>query len=229
MNQTLPAPSKPEIKRRSRWFEAVLIMLVIAFGVLAFFAKQYPYFPFDLYITRSIQLIQYGWFSNLMILITEVGYPIQGSILTILVPLGLLAIKRKNDAITLFLSAAGAGLISVVFKAVISRPRPDPSLIDQLSLYTRNDSFPSGHVLFFMGFVGYLSYFCYIYFPKGWIRNISVGFCLLLLILMGMSRIYVGAHWFSDTLGAYLIGTVWLYGVIYIRRHFVDFPTQKGK
>jgi undecaprenyl-diphosphatase len=222
-------PSRPEIKRRSRLFELLLLVLIMAFAILAYAAKNNPYFPFDLYITRSIQLIQYPWFSNLMLLMTEIGYPFQGTLLTIITPFVLLALKRKHDALILFISTAGAGLLSVILKAIVARPRPDPMLIEQLSSYKVNDSFPSGHVLFFMGFVGYLSYFCYIYFPKGWLRTIAVSFCLLLLILMGMSRIYLGAHWFSDTLGAYLIGTVWLYLVIYFRRRFVDFPSQKSK
>jgi membrane-associated phospholipid phosphatase len=46
---------------------------------------------------------------------------------------------------------------------------------------------------------------------------------------MGISRIYVGAHWFSDTLGAYLIGSVWLLFIVKIRPKLIDFLFKKSE
>lgn len=225
----LKPPPKPEIKRRSKWFEILLLLLIFGFGTLAFFAKQYPYFPFDLYVTREIQLIKFPFFSELMIFMTTLGYTTQGSLLLIIGCLLLIVWQKKKDALILFASTTGAVILSIILKFIIARPRPDPELINQLAKYTVPDSFPSGHVLFFVGFVGYFLYLSYIYLQKSKIRIAAITICSILIILMGMSRIFLGAHWFSDTLGAYLIGTLWLFLIVSIRHKFVDFPSQKSK
>lgn len=220
------SPPKPEIRHRSWWFEIILGILILGFGILAFFARQYPYFPVDVYITQTIQLIDAPFFSELMVFMTTLGYLFQGSILVLLGSIGLILWNKKKDAAMLVASTGGAVLIGILFKLIISRPRPDPNLIHQLAMYTSHDSFPSGHVLFFLGFMGYLLYLAFIYLPKGIIQTVTVLIAFLGIILMGMSRIYLGAHWFSDTLGAYLIGTSWLFIIIWLRHRFVDFPSK---
>jgi undecaprenyl-diphosphatase len=217
-------PAKPVIKKRSYWFEIFLGALILAFLVLTFFAKSNPYFPFDLIITRKIQLINNSLFADLMVFMTSLGYVTEGSILLVIGSLGLYLLKKPHDSAILIISTTGAVVISLIFKDLVSRPRPDPLLINQLATYKVPDSFPSGHVLFFIGFIGYLLYLAHIYIPKSW-KKILLELCLvLLLILMGLSRIFLGAHWFSDTLGAYLVGSVWLLGVITLRRRYIDFP-----
>lgn len=223
MTMNSKRPSQPEIKKRSLWFEMYLIFFLSAFTALAFFAKQYPYFPFDIVITRQIQLITLPWFNYLMLLMTDIGYVIPGTLLVGAASLLLILFKKVADAALLIFSAAGAVLTSLIFKVLISRPRPDPDLIYQAAQYQVQDSFPSGHVLFFMGFAGFLLYLSWIYLPKNLMRSLVVTFWGILLVLMGLSRIYLGAHWFSDTLGAYLIGGVWLLGIIYLRKKVISF------
>ncbi len=224
MTDPLKHPSKPEIKKRSRLFEVSLLSLLVGFAVLAFFAKQYPYFPFDLYITRNIQLINSQPFNYLMLVMTEIGFVIPGALLVAAGCLTLIRFRKLVDAGILLLSTSGAVLLSLILKLLVARPRPDPNLIEQVASYQVKDSFPSGHVLFFTGFAGFLLYLSWIYLPKGILRYVVIGLWTLLIILMGISRIFLGAHWFSDTLGAYLIGGVWLFVVIFIRRRYIDFP-----
>lgn len=114
------------------------------------------------------------------------------------------------------ISSVGASSLGVLFKTIVARPRPDSLLIHQLGLFVNPDSFPSGHVLFFMGLYGFLFVFIFTQFKKSLFRGVLLATLLLLLISIGFSRIYVGAHWFSDVLGSYLIGFVWLYFITYL-------------
>lgn len=226
MNTT---PSKPVIKKRSRWFEAVIVIILVSFAVLAFLVKSYTFFPLDLQITLAIQRISNPVFAALMQLLTTAGNEVPGSLLLAGGVLVLLNLRKKRDAAVLMVSTIGAVVISLIFKAIVARPRPDPALINQLGTFKVADSFPSGHVLFYVGFVGYVLYLAHVYLPHGVFKNIVRLVCLLLIILIGFSRIYLGAHWFSDTVGAYLIGIIWLLIVVHYRQKLIDFPLKKSE
>jgi undecaprenyl-diphosphatase len=217
------------IKKNSYWFEIILVTLIVSFTILTIFAKNYLYFPFDLVITQVIQLISVPFFKEIMLGITSLGYVNQGAVLICMFALIIFLLGKSKESLMLIISSTGAVLLSLVFKLIVARPRPDPSLIHQLSAYQSADSFPSGHVLFFMGFFGYLLYLAHIYLYKGSIKIITETILIGLIILMGISRIYVGAHWFSDTLGAYLIGSVWLLFIVKIRPKLIDFLFKKSE
>ena len=176
----------------------------------------------DLAITLALQSIDFVWFDLIMRFLSDIGDVIWGSlILMLFVILGIL-IKRYKAALMLFISGVGSVLISESIKFLIHRPRPDPLLIEQLDKFTRADSFPSGHVLFAIGVYGFLLFFTFTELKERLLlRKVLLVIFSLPVLLMGLSRIYVGAHWFSDVLGAYLIGFVWLNLVIFLYRNMV--------
>ncbi len=203
------------LKRYFR-FRLALIIIIGAILLLTFFAKQYAFFSFDLYITREIQLLPKNYFGEILIFISSMGNFIQ-VLVSILVACGMLAYyKRLYLAAGLFLSTTGAVFISEVLKLIVGRPRPNPELIRQFESFFRDDSFPSGHVLFAMGFYGFLLFVTYVLVQNKLWRSLISLLLVIFIILMGVSRIYKGSHWFSDTMASYLIGTVWLYVVIHV-------------
>lgn len=206
--------------RRFSLFKIYLVIATVAIFVLTFFAKQYAFFPFDLYITKSIQLIEFYPFERLMLLLSWAGNVYQ-TIFSLAIGGGLfLYWKRKDLAVGLLGSAIGAVVISETLKLIVSRPRPDANLIHQIERFTRDDSFPSGHVLYYIGFYGFLLFISFTLISNKFWRNIFSAFFLSLIILIGVSRIYIGSHWFSDTLGSYLIGSIWLYIVVLLFRKY---------
>lgn len=203
-------------------FHKVLILIIIGIAVLTAFAKHYAFFPFDLYVTREIQEINLPFFDLFMIFVSWFGNFYQTIFSILGCALVFFHFRRRDLAIGTLISAFGAVLISEAVKIIVSRPRPDPALIHQIEKFSRDDSFPSGHVLFFMGFYGFLLFLAYTQIKNQlWRKIISVGL-FLWLILVGLSRIDLGSHWFSDTLASYLIGSVWLYFMILIFRKFRD-------
>lgn len=122
----------------------------------------------------------------------------------------LIKFQKRTEALVLFISVLGAKLISESIKFVVSRPRPDSSLVQKMVNAGNFDSFPSGHVLFFMGFYGFLLFLIFSKMRKGLRKMLLVFFLMLLIAASGLSRIYLGAHWFSDVAGGYIAGTIWL-------------------
>ena len=207
-------------KNRHHFSRFLIIGLIISFAILTFLAKLNPYFGFDLQITRAVQQIQLPLFGNLMQFLTDLGLMPEELVLPVLVALFLVTIKQLKTAILVLFSTYGVIALSETLKRIVERPRPDSHLINQVGQYLKPDSFPSGHVLFFIGFFGFLAYLIYTRLEKTWLSQALVTILLLMILLIGVSRIYLGAHWFSDVLGSYLVGTVWLYLMIHLVHRF---------
>jgi undecaprenyl-diphosphatase len=58
-------------------------------------------------------------------------------------------------------------------------------------------------------FFGFFSYLAWLHF-SGKLRIIAIAFCFALIAMIGPSRVFLGAHWMSDVVGSYIIGTIWL-------------------
>lgn len=197
------------------------MIIAVVFFILAVFARTYPYFSFDLLITRTLQSIDYPWFSFLMKWFSQFGNIFLASLSTVFIASLFFLFRKRKEAFLVLSSTIGLLTVGFLLKAVIARPRPDTSLVEQVEKFVRADSFPSGHVLFFVGLYGFLI----MYFArekKSFVNRLILGFFILLISLMGVSRIYVGAHWFSDVLGAYLLGFLWLHfiGQVYFKSRY---------
>lgn len=202
--------------RRLINFRMYLVLAAVVSLVLTVLSKFYPYFFFDLLITKQIQLISNPFISELLMFVSWLGNFKESLLSLIIVAGALLIYGYKKESLILMLSTLGAVTISETLKFLIARPRPDAALIIQIEKFFRYDSFPSGHVLFFIGFYGYLLYLSSVRLRKKKLRYFFSTFFIGLIAAVGISRIYLGSHWFSDVLGAYLIGSIWLFVVILI-------------
>lgn len=115
---------------------------------------------------------------------------------------------RKNEKLTTRIAAIALSSLCLMFilKLTFQRQRPDIPLLEKVSGF----SFPSGHALMSVAFYGL---FCYIAWME--IRNrvlkISIILVLVLLILLiGYSRLYLRLHFASDILAGYAVGVAWL-------------------
>jgi undecaprenyl-diphosphatase len=102
-------------------------------------------------------------------------------------------------------SLAGSTVLYNVFKRIIERPRPPAK--DALGTYT-HWSFPSGHATQCMAFFAMLLVLaCF----AGRARlRLRVTAAAAVVLVVGASRIYLGAHWFTDVVGGYALGGAWV-------------------
>ena len=180
------------------------------FAVLGSFAHHHSYFQWDIPLAQWIQAIVLPGFRELMLATSWMGTGGTAWWITIIVGVGLLLSKRVPAGIIALVGVGVGALVNRILKAAIGRPRPTDELIDVLIEYP-NLSFPSGHVVFFVQVFGFLLYLVARQTRAGWQRSVAMFLAGLPITLVGVSRVYLGAHWPSDVLAGYLVGGIALF------------------
>ena len=103
-------------------------------------------------------------------------------------------------------NVVGALVLNQVLKFIIQRPRPDGFRLATASGF----SFPSGHSMVAMAFFGLLAWLVWKYEADRRLRRLyATGFALV-IVMIGVSRIYLGVHYASDVLGGFCLSMAWL-------------------
>ena len=114
---------------------------------------------------------------------------------------------RRLLAFVWLLAPAGGGLLDAALKHFYVRERPsfpDPH-IHETTL-----SFPSGHSVASVVSYGLLAYVLVLFLPRWWSRITALVVLGFLVLAIGFSRAYLGAHYFTDVMGGYAVGGCWL-------------------
>jgi undecaprenyl-diphosphatase len=134
-----------------------------------------------------------------------------------LLPLGLAAAAAfllrgwRRGGWLVLVTLAGAALLNVGLKEFFARVRP-PAFFDYYPT-PQSFSFPSGHALFATCFFGGIAVLLS-HRLRGWLARILVWVTALqLIILIGVSRIYLGVHYPTDVIGGVAVGVVWVAAV----------------
>jgi membrane-associated phospholipid phosphatase len=179
-------------------------------------AKRSPYFPLDLVITRAVQQDHGDLFDAVMHGLSWIGFMPQVMAFAAAVILVLWRLGLRAEAAALCLAGAGSACVTLI-KLVVRRPRPADDLVE-VAMRISESSFPSGHVFMFTAFCGFLAYLAFTLLAATPWRTLLPAVLLALPALMGLSRIDLGHHWFSDVMGGHVLGALWLACVIRIYR-----------
>ena len=185
-----------------KWIVALSGLLLFAFLLSEVFENQILTIDFianDFFQTY----IRREWLTPYMNALTQLG----GRNFLSLMALGaLIFIKDKEIRIVIPLNLALSGLVHQFFKILIHRPRPSEfALIIQAGY-----SFPSGHSLSSMAIYGFLIYLIYHRVEDQRKRRLLIGLLSLLIVLIGLSRVYLGVHYISDVLAGFSLGLTFL-------------------
>ena len=118
----------------------------------------------------------------------------------------LVTIKNRKIGGFIALNLIIAALLNLILKNILQRPRPTEYRIIDQSGY----SFPSGHSMVSMAFYGFLIYLIFKFVQNKKIKYLLISFLTILIILIGISRIYLGVHYTSDVLAGFLISISYL-------------------
>jgi undecaprenyl-diphosphatase len=160
------------------------------------------------------------WLEVAMKDVTSLGSTAVLTLITLAV-LGYLLIERKFQAALFLIAAIGGGtLLSTLLKLGFDRPRPD---LVAHSVETFTASFPSGHAL--MSAVTYLTLGALLARVEehGRVKLYLLGVAVVLTVLIGISRIYLGVHWPTDVLAGWSVGAAWALScwliALWLQRH----------
>lgn len=120
-----------------------------------------------------------------------------------------IVIKNKRIGIAIISNLVVVTILNQLLKRILQRPRPEEFRIINESGY----SFPSGHSMISMAFYGFLIYLIYKNVKNKYLKWSFVTVLGILIISIGISRIYLGVHYTSDVLAGFLIAISYL--VIY--------------
>jgi membrane-associated phospholipid phosphatase len=192
--------------KRAYYLLGIDALLLVLFALLATFVHFHPVVGIDVTITHEFQENQSPWLQGLMTAISYIGYQMWLSIgLVVLAVLIFWIVDLRLEAMTLAVLYAVSGILNGLLKFMVGRPRPSASLVEVFRTVS-GQSFPSGHVMSYVAFWGMLFTFGIILFDgHRWWRMALLVISAFFVVLIGPSRIYLGAHWATDVLGAYLI------------------------
>jgi undecaprenyl-diphosphatase len=142
-----------------------------------------------------------------------VGMPVIAGVAVITI-----AVWRRSwtPVVVTLIAAAGSVAMTVVGKDVIDRARPPASLaVPPLEI---SPSFPSGHTLNATVLVTIVVYLILIETTATWQRVLAITLGAAFVVLMGLSRVYLGHHWLTDVVAGWMIGLAWALAVITAHR-----------
>ena len=200
-------------------FAGVLLPL-LGFGYVAYGVTSGSPFDFDRAVLLALHRFARGDLDRAMIFFSHVGswrgvLPVDVAVLGALV-----ARRHARDAWFWIVAVGGASLLDQLAKNLFARTRPDlwTSVAPETTL-----SFPSGHAMQTMALVAAL---LVLVWPTRWRVPLLVGGTLFVLVV-GISRLYLGVHYPTDVLGGWLASLAWVIGAAMLLRRRV--PRLPGR
>ncbi len=166
----------------------------------------------DEYLRHALNKRSSPGLTRLMIEASRFGGPVW------LIPIGLilagafLAARWRRGALLVVITIAGASLLNIMLKQSFARSRPAAFFDYPLPA---SHSFPSGHAFFAASFFGGLAALVAGRVRSRALRAVVWIVAVGLILLIGISRVYLGVHYPSDVFAGYMAAIVWVAGVAF--------------
>lgn len=210
---------KPESVSQWLKYYALFILKLILLGLVVFVVVGLPvsyfksdltelFLSYDLKVSEHFVALRSDKLTPFVKVITDLGSAMAYTIILPVLALVTYLLKSRwqlilSTSIVLVL----AHILNILLKHFASRPRPDISLrLIEAGSY----SFPSGHSMSAMVLYGMLIYVSNKLIQNAVIRYSMTFFLSLLIIGIGLSRVYLGVHYISDVIAGFLIGLIWV-------------------
>jgi len=158
---------------------------------------------FDTTVTAAIQ----GWPAWLhvpMTVVTTVGQPVVLGAIAVVIAFRAWQLNQLRIVYSLTAGVAAMGA-NMLLKHYIHRTRPDTLYVS--NMFFKSSSFPSGHAFGAAVLCGLFGYLAFKYLPGSWhvVMPILLG---LFAIAVGVSRVYLGAHYPTDVIAGWILGAL---------------------
>ena len=195
----------------------VLIIFLLLFSFILANVLNGKIAKFDTFIYKIIISLKSNYLTTILKFITELG---SAKILILITLICLMFIKNKKIGTSIAINLASIGLLNYLLKIIIQRPRPplEFRMVEESSF-----SFPSGHSMASLAFYGLIIYLLFKNIKSKKTRNIVCTSLVLLIFLIGISRIYLGVHYASDVFAGFIFSIGYLaFYIPYILKIFEE-------
>jgi len=187
------------------WFFCLLLPLW-GFASLVGELHQKQVFPFDAPVLNMLHAMATRPLDRFFVVMSRLGFLWGVVPLDLIVLLSLALRRRVRDGLFFGIAVAGSAILNIVAKNHFARMRPDL----WLSLTPETTySFPSGHAMGSATLALALLILCW---PTRWRWPMAVASCVFVL-LVGLSRVYLGVHYPSDILAGWCAAIAWVFGI----------------
>ena len=192
-----------KILRKNYKYIILLICIIILYAIIEDLFNKETIF-IDLFIYKLIVL---SMRNDVLTIIFKAMTNLGGAYCLIIIAiLCAIFIKNKKIAFAIPINLILSTMLNLVLKNIVERPRPiGYRLIDETGY-----SFPSGHSMISAAFYGLIIYFIWKNVKNIKLKYISCILLSLLILLIGISRIYLGVHYASDVIGGFTISIAYL-------------------
>ena len=160
--------------------------------------------------------IQSPMWTALFLTVTKLGSTIYLTIIGSVAGIVFIALRWFRPLLLLIFTMTGQSVLEQGFKWLIARPRP-PALISYRAV--ESFSFPSGHALSSACLYGVIAWFVAASLESPAAKAGVWIFAVILIFLIGISRVYIGMHYPSDVVAGFLGGAIWTAAVMSIDRN----------
>lgn len=161
----------------------------------------------DFQVIKSIQGIEHANITYMMKFFSYIGDTLRVVLISIMILIILYKVFHQRKELILFMIVLiGSTTFNVLLKNYFQRARPNFIRMVIEDGY----SFPSGHTMAALSLYGIISFLMWRHIPKQSGRILLIFTSAFFILAIGTSRIYLGAHYPSDVVGAYLISGSWL-------------------
>lgn len=161
---------------------------------------------FDITIIDWIQSFISDKLTKILETLTFLGSAKAVIAISILIITLMLFNKKWWETLFFVVAVLGSSLFNLLLKFIFQRTRPSIHPLITETGY----SFPSGHSMVSFVLYGMITYFLVLFYVKRFVKIITILFFSLLVLLIGVSRIYLGVHYPSDVLAGFAVGGTWL-------------------
>jgi len=207
------------------------ILLLAGFGALAIATSRHPINPLDLNAAGFVQSFETPALTKAMQFFTVLGSAKFSVIIAVLMMVFLYVVLRhRTELIFLCGALGGAAVMNQLLKLVFHRERPSVHRLIEETGY----SFPSGHAMGAIALYGALAFLLWRHIHTRVGRGLLIVFSCFVILMICLSRVYLGVHYPSDIIAALMASGFWLGLMIwayqlYMERRSAQVFSRKGR
>jgi len=184
------------------------IFFLIAFFFVAVNLNDVSVLQNDSNVGEYVVDHQISWLNDICVVLSFMFEPLYVALFIFLLGLFLWIKKYSDEAIFFVFVSSFSGALIYLLKHIFVRARPAIQFLAETGY-----SFPSGHALISVVLYGSLIYFSSKLKSLG-VKICLISFSILGILILGLSRVYLNVHWFSDIIGGYFLGaTILFFGI----------------